>query len=67
MVVLTVSTGVKIILKHAAAKLAKTVLTSVGSFFIKVLLSKRARIPALAAVSPKRDTGPWMSAAERPW
>ena len=42
----------------ATATLATTVLTTVGSFFINVLLSKGARIPALAAVSSKRDTGP---------
>ena len=57
-VVLTVSTGVRIIRKAAAAKLAKTVFTSAGSFFMKLFDSRRASMPALAAVSPNRETGP---------
>jgi hypothetical protein len=54
-VVLSVSTGVRIILKHAEATLAATVLTNTG----QVNDSKRAIIPALAAVSPNRENGPW--------
>lgn len=54
-VVLSVSTGVRIILKHAEATLAATVLTKTG----QVNDSKRAIIPALAAVSPNRENGPW--------
>jgi hypothetical protein len=45
---------------------AKIVLIGAGRDFMKELLSRRARIPAFAAVSPKRDTGPWISAASRP-
>lgn len=56
----------KIILKAAAAKLAKTVFTSVGNFFMYKLLCNRANIPAFAAVSPNRAMGPWRRAASSP-
>lgn len=66
-VVLTVSTGVKTILNAAAAALAKTVLINDGRFFRYPLLERSARMPAFAAVSPNRESGPWMSAAVSPW
>ena len=66
-VVFSVSIGVKIILKPAAAREAKIVLTNAGRCFMYEFDWSNARIPALAAVSPKRETGPWMRAALRPW
>ena len=62
-VVFTVSTGVRIILNAAAAALANTVFASAGKFFKYLFDFSSARMPTFAAVSPKRDTGPWTSAA----
>jgi hypothetical protein len=56
----------KVILKAAAAKLAKIVFTGLGNFFIYTLLCNNASIPALAAVSPNLAMGPWKRAARRP-
>jgi len=53
-------------LNAAAHGEAKAVLIANGSFFMSELDSRRARIPAFDAVSPKRATGPWIRAAERP-
>lgn len=50
-----VSIGVSVMRKQAEAKLAATVLTSTGQGSEE----RRARIPALAAVSPNRERGPW--------
>jgi hypothetical protein len=41
--------------KHAEHTLAATVLTRTG----QVRDSSNAKMPALAAVSPKRESGPW--------
>ncbi len=41
--------------KQAEANEAATVLTRTG----QVSESSRAKMPALAAVSPKRESGPW--------
>ena len=57
-VVFTVSTGIRIMRKPAAARLAKTVWTSCGSFFMYAFEWRSARMPAFAAVSPNRATGP---------
>jgi hypothetical protein len=55
--------GVRIILNAAAASDAKTVLNK-GCMCLRYEFEpNKANIPALAAVSPKRDTGPWMRAA----
>lgn len=54
-VVLIVSIGVRVILNVAEATLAAIVLTRTG----QVNEERSARIPALAAVSPNRDRGPW--------
>ena len=53
-------------LNAAAHSEAKAVLIANGSFFMNELDSTRARTPAFAAVSPKRATGPWIRATERP-
>jgi len=45
-------------LNAAAHSEAKAVLIANGNFFMNELDSRRARIPAFAAVSPKRATGP---------
>lgn len=52
--VFNASTGIKKILKDAAAAEAATVLTGVGIF----TCSKAAKAPVLAAVSPNLDIGP---------
>ena len=54
-VVLSVSMGVKTILKHAEATEAAIVLTRTG----QVSVASKARMKALAAVSPNRAKGPW--------
>jgi hypothetical protein len=54
-VVLSVSIGVRSIRKVAEARDAAIVLTRTG----QVRDSRRAKIPAFAAVSPKRERGPW--------
>ena len=55
---LRVSTGVRVILKHAAARLAKIVFAHAGRPLMYLFEVRRAKIPALAAVSPNRATGP---------
>ena len=55
---LSVSTGVRIILNAAAAKLAKTVFRNAGRRLKYTFEVRRASIPTLAAVSPNRATGP---------
>lgn len=49
------SIGVRVIRNVADESETNTVLTSGGH----VRESRRAKIPALAAVSPKRERGPW--------
>ena len=66
-VVFTVSIGVRIIRKAAAARDAKTVCASAGRCLRYLFDLRSARMPTFAAVSPKRDTGPCTSAASRPW
>lgn len=61
-----VSRGARMTLNAAAHSEAKAVLIANGSFFMNELDSTRARTPAFAAVSPKRATGPWIRATERP-
>ena len=53
-----VSMGVRMILNRAAHSETKTVLIGTGRFFMNGFDSRRARIPAFAAVSPKRAAGP---------
>ena len=65
-VVLTVSIGINTILKALAARDAKAVWIQTGSLRMKGLDRRNASIPVLAAVSPKRATGAWTIAAERP-
>lgn len=57
-VVLMVSIGVRSILKQAAASDTKTVFSNSGNVRVYPFELRRARIPALAAVSPNRDIGP---------
>lgn len=57
-VVLRVSMGVKMVLNAAAQSETKIVLIGDQSFFMNGFESRRASIPAFAAVSPKRATGP---------
>lgn len=54
-VVLRVSMGMRKIRKEAAAAEAATVLTAMGSERVDSFDSNNARIPELAAVSPKLD------------
>jgi len=48
--------GVKVIRNSAEERDAAIVLTNTGQFKV----ASRAKIPALAAVSPKRETGAWI-------
>ena len=66
MIVLQASIGMSTIRKPAAAVDAARVLTPTGRFVVESKLSSRESVPALAAVSPKRDSGPWKSAGARP-
>ena len=66
MIVLQASIGISTIRKPAAAVDAARVLTPTGRFVVESKLSSRESVPALAAVSPKRDRGPWKSAGARP-
>lgn len=59
---MSASIGVSVMRNVALAALAKTVFTRTG----RSTLSSRAMMPALAAVSPKRESGPWKRAAARP-
>jgi hypothetical protein len=61
---LTVSTGVRIIRKSAAAVDANTVWMSFGSLRRKPFDSSSARMPAFAAVSPKLRTRMRMHSGE---
>ena len=65
-VVLTVSIGVKIIRKQAAATAANMVLTRLGNCLMYEFDCRSARMPTFAAVSKNRETGPWIRAAVRP-
>jgi hypothetical protein len=58
MIVLIMSTGENVIRKQDATTLANAVCTKAGKVLMYGLLSKKARMPTLAAVSQKRDTGP---------
>jgi hypothetical protein len=66
MVVLTVSIGIKRIRNNAAATLAATVLNPTFKFCVVSNESKNVNIPVLAAVSPNRDSGPWINAGNTP-
>ena len=48
--------GVKVIRNSAEDSEAAIVLTNTGQFRV----ASRAKMPALAAVSPKRETGAWI-------
>jgi hypothetical protein len=61
-VVLTVSIGINRILNAAAENEANRVFTPTGIEAVEEDESKRARAPAFAAVSPKRERGPWRRA-----
>jgi len=52
------STGENVILKQDATTLANAVCIKAGKVLMYGLFSKKARMPTLAAVSQKRDTGP---------
>lgn len=54
-------------MRHPAAAVeAKPVLTPTGRFLVASNSLSRVSVPALAAVSPKRDIGPWISAGAMP-
>jgi len=59
MTVFSVSIGVKIMRKQAAASDAKPVCINTGNAFMYTLECNRAKTPALAAVSPNRAIGPY--------
>ena len=65
-IVLHASIGMRKTRKPAAAAEAATVFTAAGRSAVFGLASHRAIIPALAAVSPKRESGPWKRAGPRP-
>lgn len=67
MIVLTVSIGVKKILKRPATMEPPAARTMTGSLRVdsKESISERKRV--LEKVSPKRDKGPYRSAGPRPW
>ena len=58
MIVLHASTGMRRILNPAAEVEAARVFTPMGRPCVLSKLSNRARVPAFAAVSPKRESGP---------
>ena len=66
MIVLQASIGMSTIRKPAAAVDAARVLMPTGRLVVASKLSSRESVPALAAVSPKRDSGPWKRAGARP-
>lgn len=66
MIVLKVSTGVKIILKSPAQTEAQAVFTPTGNVRVKSYELSIASIPEFAAVSPKRDIGPCTRAGPTP-
>jgi hypothetical protein len=45
---------------------AEQTFTPIGRFFVASYDSMRAKTPALEAVSPNRDIGPWISAGPTP-
>jgi hypothetical protein len=45
---------------------AEQTFTPMGRFFVASYDSMRAKTPALEAVSPNRDIGPWISAGPTP-
>ena len=65
-VVLIVSMGIKKIRNTAAEAEDATVLTPTPKSLVESRLFKSVRIPVLAAVSPKRDSGPWKRAGRTP-
>ena len=65
-VVFTVSTGIRKIRNSAAAVLAATVLMPTLMSLVASMESRRVSTPVLAAVSPKRDIGPWIRAGATP-
>lgn len=66
MIVLQASTGMSTILKRAAEEEAARVLTPTFKWAVVSKLSSKAKVPAFAAVSPKRERGPWKRAGARP-
>merc|ERR1719424_371180 len=64
--VLHASMGIRKMRKLAAAADEATDFTAVGRFFVSARESSSAIMPALEAVSPKRERGPWMRAGPTP-
>eukprot|EP00751_Fragilariopsis_kerguelensis_P015623 CAMPEP_0170836774 /NCGR_PEP_ID=MMETSP0734-20130129/2369_1 /TAXON_ID=186038 /ORGANISM="Fragilariopsis kerguelensis, Strain L26-C5" /LENGTH=52 /DNA_ID=CAMNT_0011203829 /DNA_START=473 /DNA_END=631 /DNA_ORIENTATION=+ len=50
----------------AAAAEAANVLAATGKSFVLSKLSNMVNTPVLAAVSPKRESGPWTKAGNTP-
>lgn len=65
-VVLSASTGMRKMRKAPAAAEAQAVLTGMGRLRVDSDSSSSVSTPALAAVSPKRLMGPWISAGPTP-
>ena len=58
--------GMRKIRHKAAATEAQSVFAPTGRFLVESYDSIRANTPVLAAVSPNRDIGPWISAGPTP-
>jgi len=65
-VVLKKSTGISAIRNTPAVKEAAIVFTATGRFLVASCVLSRLSMPALLAVSPKRESGPCTSAGVSP-
>jgi len=64
--VLTVSIGIMAMRNRAADAEAATVLNPTAMSLVWSRLLSSVKTPVLAAVSPKRDSGPWKRAGRTP-
>ena len=60
------TTGIRKIRNAAAAKLAVAVLYATFKSFVASIESSNVSMPVLAAVSPKRESGPCIKAGSSP-